>query len=62
MSFAINITPVVHWLGGCPNDIACMKKLDDEIVFDAVNPYWRIAKNEKVKSRWRWVDWKSASY
>jgi ADP-heptose:LPS heptosyltransferase len=28
--------PHGHWFSGCPNDIACMKKLDEETVFEAV--------------------------
>jgi ADP-heptose:LPS heptosyltransferase len=34
--FCHNKTPVIHWISGCPNDIACMKKLDYETVFEAV--------------------------
>ena len=34
--FCHNRTPVVHWIDGCPNDVACMKKLDDPTVFEAV--------------------------
>lgn len=34
--FCHNRTPVMHWIDGCPNDIACMKKLDDRTVFEAV--------------------------
>lgn len=34
--FCHNRTPVIHWIDGCPNDIACMKTLDAESVFDAV--------------------------
>ena len=34
--FCHNRTPVIHWIDGCPNDIACMKKLEAETVFDAV--------------------------
>jgi ADP-heptose:LPS heptosyltransferase len=29
-------TPLGHWHTGCPNDIRCMKQLDDETVFEAV--------------------------
>jgi ADP-heptose:LPS heptosyltransferase len=29
-------TPLGHWYTGCPNDIRCMKQLDDEAVFQAV--------------------------
>jgi hypothetical protein len=34
--FCNNRTPVIHWCDGCPNDIACMKKLECETVFEAV--------------------------
>jgi ADP-heptose:LPS heptosyltransferase len=34
--FCHNRTPVIHWIEGCPNDIACMKRLEVESVFDAV--------------------------
>jgi ADP-heptose:LPS heptosyltransferase len=34
--FCHNRTPVMHWITGCPNDIACMKKLDEQIVFETV--------------------------
>src|SRR5262249_30893637 len=34
--FCHNRTPVVHWFSGCPNDIACMKKLDPPAVFAAM--------------------------
>jgi heptosyltransferase-3 len=34
--FCHNRTPVIHWFDGCPNDIACMKKLDEQTVFEAV--------------------------
>jgi ADP-heptose:LPS heptosyltransferase len=34
--FCHNRTPVIHWESGCPNNIACMKKLDEETVFEAV--------------------------
>jgi ADP-heptose:LPS heptosyltransferase len=34
--FCNNRTPVIHWFSGCPNDIACMKKLDSQTVFEAV--------------------------
>jgi hypothetical protein len=47
-----NGTPVAHSLSDCPDDIACMKKLDDEIVFDAVKSLLAHSKNEKIKSRW----------
>ena len=34
--FCHNRTPVIHWIEGCPNDIACMKKLKVETVFEAL--------------------------
>ena len=34
--FCHNRTPVIHWFDGCPNDIACMRRLDCEAVFEAV--------------------------
>jgi len=34
--FCHNRTPVIHWCDGCPNDIACMKRLDEHTVFEAV--------------------------
>ena len=34
--FCHNRTPVIHWIDNCPNDIACMKRLEVESVFDAV--------------------------
>jgi ADP-heptose:LPS heptosyltransferase len=33
--FCHNRTPLGHWYTGCPNNITCMKKLDDETVFEA---------------------------
>jgi ADP-heptose:LPS heptosyltransferase len=33
--FCHNRTPVIHWIDGCPNNIACMKTLEVESVFDA---------------------------
>jgi ADP-heptose:LPS heptosyltransferase len=34
--FCHHKTPHGHWFSGCPNDIACMKKLDYQTVFEAV--------------------------
>jgi ADP-heptose:LPS heptosyltransferase len=34
--FCFNRTPVINWLTGCPNDIACMKNLGCHTVFEAV--------------------------
>jgi ADP-heptose:LPS heptosyltransferase len=34
--FCHHKNPIGHWYTGCPNDICCMKQLDDETVFQAV--------------------------
>jgi ADP-heptose:LPS heptosyltransferase len=34
--FCHHQTPHGHWFDGCPNNIACMKKLDEQTVFEAV--------------------------
>lgn len=34
--FCHNRTPVIHWITGCPNNIACMRKLECNTVFDAL--------------------------
>jgi len=34
--FCFNRTPVINWLTGCPNDIACMKNLGCQTVYEAV--------------------------
>jgi len=34
--FCHHNTPLGHWYTGCPNNIACMKKLEDKTVFEAV--------------------------
>ena len=34
--FCHHKTPLGHWYTGCPNDILCMKKLDEQTVFEAV--------------------------
>ena len=47
--FCHNRTPVIHWISGCPNDIACMKKLDDETVFEAVKSMLAQSKEREVK-------------
>ena len=62
MSFALIERRSSYWLGGCPNDIACMKKLDDEIVFDAVKSLLAHSKKRESKESLPVVDWKSASY
>ena len=47
--FCHNRTPVIHWFDGCPNDIACMKKLDCETVFEAVKSMVTHCKRRHVK-------------
>jgi ADP-heptose:LPS heptosyltransferase len=46
--FCHNRTPVIHWIDGCPNNIACMKKLDDQTVFEAIKSM--LASNTKGES------------
>jgi ADP-heptose:LPS heptosyltransferase len=31
-----NRTPIVHWRTGCPHDIECMKQIDENTVFRAI--------------------------
>jgi hypothetical protein len=47
--FCHNRTPVIHWITGCPNDIACMKRLDCETVFEAVKSVLGHGKEREVK-------------
>jgi len=47
--FCHNRTPVIHWFDGCPNGIACMKKLDCETVFRAVKSMVTHCKKRHVK-------------
>ena len=47
--FCFNRTPVINWLTGCPHDIACMKKLDDQTVFEAVKSMLAHNKKREVK-------------
>ena len=47
--FCHNRTPVIHWITGCPNDIACMKRLDSETVFGAVETMLDHRKKREVK-------------
>jgi ADP-heptose:LPS heptosyltransferase len=47
--FCHNRTPVIHWFDGCPNDIACMKKLDCETVFGAVKSMLAHAKKREAR-------------
>jgi heptosyltransferase-2/heptosyltransferase-3 len=47
--FCHNRTPVIHWFSGCPNDIACMKKLDYPTVFEAVKSMLAHGKKREVE-------------
>jgi ADP-heptose:LPS heptosyltransferase len=47
--FCHNRTPVIHWFDGCPNDIACMKKLDDQTVFEGVKSMLTHSKRRKTR-------------
>jgi ADP-heptose:LPS heptosyltransferase len=47
--FCHHQTPHGHWFDGCPNDIACMKKLDDRTVFEAVKSMLAYRKKQEVK-------------
>ena len=43
--FYHNRTPVIHWITRCPNDFACMKKLECETVFAAVK--WMLGHSQR---------------
>lgn len=47
--FCHNRTPVLHWITGCPYDIACMKKLDEVTVFAAIESMLAQRKRPGVK-------------
>ncbi len=47
--FCHNRAPIIHWRDGCPNDIACMKKLDCDAVFKATKSMLPQNKNPEVK-------------
>jgi ADP-heptose:LPS heptosyltransferase len=47
--FCHNRTPVIHWITGCPNDIACMKKLNEQIVFETVKSMLAPDKRREIK-------------
>ena len=47
--FCHNRTPIIHWFDGCPNDIACMKKLDEQTVFEAVKSMLARSTKREVK-------------
>lgn len=47
--FCHHQTPPGHWITGCPNNIRCMKALDDQTVFDAVKSMLAQSKKREVK-------------
>jgi ADP-heptose:LPS heptosyltransferase len=47
--FCHNRTPVIHWCDGCPNDIACMKKLSCDEVFEAAKSMLPQKKNSEIE-------------
>jgi Glycosyltransferase family 9 (heptosyltransferase) len=51
--FCHNRTPVIHWFDGCPNEIACMRKLEVDRVFQALKAMLanKKTKDERVVSR-----------
>jgi ADP-heptose:LPS heptosyltransferase len=48
--FCHNRTPLGHWYTGCPNNISCMRKLDDQTVFEAVKSMLSQSKRREVKA------------
>jgi ADP-heptose:LPS heptosyltransferase len=47
--FCHHQSPHGHWFDGCRNDIACMKKLDDQTVFKAVKSMLGQSNKRRVK-------------
>jgi ADP-heptose:LPS heptosyltransferase len=47
--FCHHKAPLGHWFNGCPNNIACMKKLDDQTVFEAMKSMLAQSKKREVK-------------
>ena len=54
--FCHNRTPIIHWFDGCPNDIACMKKLEDQTVFEAVKSMLGQSNKPQVKESFAVLD------
>lgn len=54
--FCHNRTPVIHWIDGCPNDIACMKTLEVESVFNAVKAMLADNRKREVNESLRVAD------
>jgi hypothetical protein len=46
--FCHNRTPVIHWIDGCPNDIACMKTLEVASIFEAVKSMLANSRNRET--------------
>jgi ADP-heptose:LPS heptosyltransferase len=47
--FCHHKTPLGHWHTGCPNNISCMKKLDEQTVFEAVKSMLGQSNKRRVK-------------
>jgi ADP-heptose:LPS heptosyltransferase len=47
--FCHNKTPLGHWYTGCPNNVSCMKKLDDQTVFEAMKSMLAHSKKREIK-------------
>jgi hypothetical protein len=47
--FCHHKTPLGHWHTGCPNNISCMRKLDDQTVFEAMKSMLVHRKKREVK-------------
>lgn len=54
--FCHNRAPVIHWFDGCPNNIACMKKLDCHTVFEAVKSMLPQNRNPEVRESFAVLD------
>jgi len=54
--FCHNRTPLGHWYTGCPNNIICMKELDDQTVFEAVKSMLTQSKKREVKESFAGID------
>jgi ADP-heptose:LPS heptosyltransferase len=54
--FCHNRTPIIHWFDGCPNNIACMKRLDDQTVFEAVKSMLGQSNKPQVKESFALLD------
>jgi len=48
--------PHGHWFDGCPNDIVCMKKLEDQTVFEAVKSMLGQSNKPQVKESFAVLD------